>query len=96
MKFMLRLGPALMVLAAFLTGVAQAGPYYTGLKVYVGQKNWEKAVSVGPQAIVSDSDNPDAYNKFGIALAELDSLEHAGMMFQQGIELAHKKGDAGA
>src|SRR5437660_337051 len=96
MKFMLRLGPALMVLAlaAFLTGVAQAGPSYTGMKVYIGQKNCEKAAMVGPKALEEDADKPDAYNKYAIALSELDSLEHAGILFQQGIALADKKGDA--
>src|SRR5207248_1336581 len=53
-----------------------------------------KAVSIGPQAIEQDSDKPDVFGKFGIALAEMDSLEHAGLVFQQGIALAKKQNDA--
>ena len=92
MKLLGRLGLLLVALAAF-SATALAGPYYTGLKVYVGQRNWPKAISVGPLAIEQDSDNPDAYQKYAIALAELDSLEHAGMLFQRGHELAEKKKD---
>ena len=90
-----RLGLVLLALAilCMFAGSALAGPFYTGLKVYISQKNWEKAVRVGPQAIEQDSDNPDAYGKFAIALAEVDSLEHAGRMFQQGIDLAKKGND---
>ncbi len=73
---------------ALLQGVALAGPMYTGMKVYIGQKNWEKAAMRGPQAIAEDPENSDVYNKFGIALAELDSLEHAGEVFAKGLQLA--------
>lgn len=87
MRSRIRLGLVVLGLA-LLQGTALAGPMYTGMKVYIGQKNWEKAAMRGPQAIAEDPENADAYNKFGIALGELDSLEHAGEVFAKGLQLA--------
>ncbi|HVP38429.1 MAG TPA: tetratricopeptide repeat protein, partial [Candidatus Saccharimonadales bacterium] len=95
MKWLLRSGLVLVGLAAVYS-MALAGPMYTSLKLYVGQKNWERAVKVGPRAIEEDPEKPDIYNKFGIALAELDSIQQAGEMFEKGLQLARAQKDADA
>ena len=70
---------------------ALAGPKFTGMKVYINQNNYAKAAALGQAAIDEDPDSPDIYNKYGIALAEIDSLEHAGEVFGKGLALAQQQ-----
>jgi Flp pilus assembly protein TadD len=76
--------------------LAAAGPFFTSLKLYWGQHNWARAAKVGSQAIAEEPNNPEAFYKFGSALAEVDSLERAGFVFQRAVELAKAANDADA
>ena len=76
---------------ALAWSTALAGPKFTGMKVYINQNNYVKAAGLGRAAIEEDPETPDIYNKYGIALAEIDSLEHAGEVFSKGLALAQEQ-----
>ncbi|MBI5838223.1 MAG: tetratricopeptide repeat protein [Candidatus Eisenbacteria bacterium] len=74
--------------------LALAGVGYTSLKLYVGQKNWPRALMNGPKALEEDPEKPDVYRQYGIALAESDSLARAGQVLAKGLEIAKAQNDA--